>query len=404
MRRFLALTMALFVLLLPGCGFRSRAPQPAPPPLASPSPVAQPAPDAPDLWQVETPRGLTMDQLTAGLQRLMTGGDEPAAKRLAALYAHWQLTAPEGRLLLVEADLDGDSKPETVTTLNVDDGGLTGTGALLVITGQPGSYRVERLAQELPGVWLHGTADLTGDRWPDIIWSSTQVGAHTAHTSVFVTAWRPGGYATLPGDVTMANMQSLAVEGREIVMHGGLIGSVGAGAVQRERTDRYRVQDGALRLTDRRYAPSEWGYHRLLDGITAETVGRLEDALRDYQTALDPAGSAAGAAALDPAGSVPPEEARRFGEAVSAMARFRLGALLIQLGRDPAPVLQAAGGAFSGLPRALLGTPDRTAGCAAAARWAEANPTFLEVLNSPYGYATPQWQPADLCGGLPGGR
>jgi len=221
------------------------------------------------------------------------------------------------------------------------------------------------------------------------------MGAHTASTNVYVSSWAPGALTVLPGEMYSTNVERLALEGSDILVTGGTISSAGAGVAQRVRTDRYRWQDGAFALVDRRYAPSDLGYHRLQDGIAAETFGRLADAEAAYREAAEESRQT-----LLP-GGVPDELARDFDHAVRTFARFRLGALLLQAGASPAPAQEGASGPFAGLLTRAAAGADRDAYCRAGAEWAGENPGFLEALNSPYGYANPQWTPADLCGPIP---
>ncbi|MFZ5824565.1 MAG: FG-GAP repeat domain-containing protein [Bacillota bacterium] len=386
-----AVWLLAFTVLLSACA-RPKSPPPAPPePTPAPPPAAsapKEPPPGPDLMALAGPYELGLAELQAGLVRYLSQGDGSLAERLERLYDHWNLRPQDDHPRLAEADLDGDGSAEVVTALN-GEGGITGTGALFVIYRRGGEIVVERSDDDgLPGVRLFDVADLTGDGDPEIAWSSTQTGAHTAHTRVLVSRWKQGRFEPLPGEMEIANAR-LSREGRDLLLSGGLVGSAGAGSAQRARTDRYRWSDAAFRLVDRQFAASPFAYHRLQDGIVAESFGRAADAERAFREALEPDRAALGD------GMVPPEKRAEFSGAVRAFARFRLGLLLREAGTgDPAAP-------FAGLVQTLASAPDRAGACKAAEEWARQHPAFLEALASPYGYANPAWQPEDLCGPLP---
>ncbi|MFZ5814618.1 MAG: hypothetical protein ACOY93_04890 [Bacillota bacterium] len=390
--------MLLLLLLLTACSrAKGPAPEPAPQPTPAPPPaVEQPAPaplpPGPDLMAVDSPYELSLPELEQGLLRYLSRGDGSIADRLNRLYDHWGLRPLDEYVRLVEADLDGDGTAEVVTALN-GGGGLTGSGALFVIHRRDGAPAIDRSETVLPGVRLFGVADLAPAQGPELIWSSTQAGAHTPTTRVIVSHWEPGRVTDLPGGEMETSFARLQVAGGDLLLTGGTVGSAGAGLAQRARTDRYRWTDGAFRLVDRRFAGSDLAYHRLLDGILALSYQREAEAERAFAEAMDPSRPALRA------DMVPPESMEGFTEAVRTFARLRLGALRFTQGRpdEARQVLTAATGPFRGLAEALASTGD----CQAAQEWARQNPAFLEALNSPYGYANPIFQPEDLCGPLP---
>jgi hypothetical protein len=384
------------------------APAPAPGPVnqASPPPSkTEPTPPATsppiDLMQVRASRDLTMEQLVQGLDAYLNARKDSPTKKLGALYAHWGLKENAGQglknILFTEADLNGDGTPETVTALNAR--GRAGTeGAVAVIAWQENAFVLDRTTGGgEPGVGapreavLLGVRDVTGDGHPDIIWASPDHGAHTSYAYFFVTQWEPRKVTTLPGTIYMSFPEA-TFDGQDLLLHGGTIGSAGAGTLQRAYTDRYRYRDGQMTRVDRQYDSSDFSYHRLQDGLVAEQYGRTDDALPAYRGALN-----------TPEGkdmeSVPPEWQERFRQAVPAFARFRLGLLLFRTNKpgEAERVLKETTGPYAGLSEALRKAGGPEPGCQAAANWAEANPEFLEALNSPWGYANPKWKANSLC-------
>lgn len=421
MKRIVTGVLLVLALVQAGCGPRPAAgPQAAPAAPAIPStapalptanapasatPAPPVAPKAPDLAHVSSPYDLSLDELTEGLRAYLPQGTGTPGEKLAALYQRWGLKAGADprlpNLLLTEADLNGDGAPETITALNARRAGRDTEGALFVI--HEDSLQIDRsVGGGEPGVGfprqavLLAVRDVTGDGRPDIVWASLDRGAHTAYAHFFVATWEPGRLTVLPDHLYMT-FPAISFDGQEILLHGGGIGSAGAGMLQRAYTDRYRWQNSRFHLVDRRYDPSNFAYHRLIDGITAETYNRPADAVTAYRDALAP-----------PAGrlleqSVLPQWRDRFLQAVAAYARFRLGALLYRTGRaaEAEPLLNAATGPYAGLSRALLQAGDAEQGCIQATAWATAHPELVDALNSPMGYANPFWTAGTLCGALP---
>jgi hypothetical protein len=364
-----------------GCGGLKAQPVPAGEPAVSPETRVS------GLEAMESPKELSLAQFTQGLREFVASGSGPVAPRLAALYEHWQLKPlGTGSVLMLEADLDGNGQTEVATVFK-DPKSVNGLGTLFVIYQQGGKYAVDRVTEDFVGATLYLAGDLNQDGKPELVWASTSVGANTATSSVFVTAWAPGSFVRLPGDIVMTNMR-LEADGSDLVLHGNLKGGYGAGVAQRERTDRYRWQDGSLKLSDRRYAPSAYAYHRLQDGLLYEEQGNSPAASQAYADAAAP-----DRAILPDGDAVAPEWREKLSQAVQVFAHFRIGLISSDA--------HLAAGPYGGLLTAVRGAASHDDACQAATAWAEANPDFIKALNSPRGYANPQWKPNTLCGPLP---
>jgi hypothetical protein len=403
----------LTLLLVTGCATKpasapqSTTPVVTPPTVISSPPITPPAPPIgpfteADLVATGSPTHLPPEELGAWLSHVANQGKEPLLPWLQAVVKYWY---PGRTMRLLEADLDGENTQEVVLALNGVEGRLTGRGGLFVVYRKEGKYFVdERLNPDEDRstiAVLNEVADLTGDGRPEIIWSTAGQGAHTAYATVHLSQWRPGHLVQLPGVKMFITNMSLKTEGLDLLLSGGGVASAGAGLTQRGWTDRYRWVDGAFAHVDRVFMPSEFSYHRLQDGIMAEEYHRLADAKIAFTEAMEP-----GRIDLHEHAFFPPDNLKpaQFAEAVRAMARFRLGALLLE---DPATtaearkLLQEATGPFAGLAKALRDGTTRLQGCNAAVTWASNHPELLVALNSPFGYANPTWQPSDLCGPLP---
>jgi hypothetical protein len=253
---------------------------------------------------------------------------------------------------------------------------------LAVFHGAAVDYITEPMVR---GAGLAGIRDLTGDGKPEIIWYWKDAGASTEFTTYVVSSWAPGRLLNLEGTIS-SSFAELQFDGRDLVVHGGLAGSVGAGEAQRGSADRYRWVNGEFQLVDRQFDPSAYAYHRLQDGIVAEEFGRAADAAAAYREAMEPDRPVL-------VGDFSPN----LGPVVRDFARFRL-ALLLQHQKAPeaAEVLAGASG--------LSGVLRDGGTCTTAQQWVVAHPEFLEALNSPFGYGNPTWAPEDLCGPLPPNR
>ena len=406
-RAFLALPL---VLLLTACGGAAPAARPASLPAAQPAPSApqpgaQPAPPAgPDLLAQTAQHKLSPDEMQRGLLRYLNQGEGTPVARLDALFQKWGLKPSASARLYTEADLRGDGQTEVIATLKSDNP-TTGPGALFVIYKQDGHWAVDRTPRtDLPGVDLLTVAPLTGDNRQVIVWSATGLAANSPPTRYFFSVWQPGGITNLPGsgDPYMVYPR-LAIEGKDVVLRGGLMGSAGSGVAQRARIDVWRFTDGAFKLADRAFDPHPESYFRLEDGIVAEQFGHAVDARSAYGDATEPSRAVAPDAFFPPSQGDLTQLRQRLGQAVGSFARFRAGLLALDKGDKAGAdaVLSGDSGPFAGLTGALQRAGQRAAGCASAEAWAQANPDFLKALNSPFGFGKVTWKPEELCGPLP---
>lgn len=308
----------------------------------------------------------------------------------------------------LSADLDGDGAKEYVLAAEVQDGDerWNSGAALCVIDRRDDAWAVEcaepmdpALESSLMAPHLHAAADLTGSGRPQIVWFRRELIASGPQPHVvFVTAWEPGRFTHLPGQMVLGDAR-VAIDGTDVVLTGNSRRNTYLPVTQ--RTDRYRYVNGEFRLVDRRFdAHPENGYARLWDGLVAEDVGRVTDALTAYRQAADPDLPAHSGEILRynaPPRELSGGEVDRFGDALRTFARFRLGALLLAEGREEeALATLAPDGPYAGLLEAARRAGDRPAACRAAADWAAANPAFLEALN--LGVGTAPWTPGILCG------
>lgn len=398
-RALTALTaLAAFLLtpVLAGCAGVSA-------PVRANEPQISPAAHVSGLMDLPNPNDLSLAQITEGLREYLNSGSGsgPAAQRITDLFTHWNLRPVQHSSLVLDADLDGDGTTETVAVYR-DTKSTTGAmGSLFVISGKEGQYQVDRSAEEVLVPALYTVADLNQDGRQEIIWATTSIGANTTNSQIYISTWSPGSLQTQRGDVSMTNITKVEAQGNELVLTGGTKGGFGAGSAQRTQTVRYTWENGsALKLADQVLANSEYSYHKLQDALLAEERGDLDSAGAGYAAATEP-----NRQVLPPGDSVPDEWREKLSDAVRTFSQLRI--VLRQLDANTpeefvSKVLGGSWGQYEGLTKSALGAKDRQGVCAAAIAWAEKNPDFIKALNSPRGYANPQWKPADLCGPLPG--
>lgn len=362
-------------------------------------------------------------------QRLATG-EGRARQHLKTLLEQKGLDASDGRYFaglptdgepglpldaVRDIDVDGDGVAEVVVALGLrnPDGEVERSAAVYVFgSGERprlrGTHRwpIEEDSARGNGVALLPPGDVTGDGRADVLGLTATCGAHTCMANVFVLTWRDGRLERVPGDVGMLTPTRFSLDMGTLTLSGGTVNSVGAG-LMREHTDRYRLQGGALRPISRTYAPARSGWDDVIDGVRAESLGRVEVARAAFTRAVDVRRAAlAPGDAVDPMAfaDVPESDGEAiFADALRSFARLRLARLLLAQGdRDGAvwtvATMPAAG---AGLAEAVRTAVDAETACLDAAAWARATPQFLAALNSRHGYANPTWRPENLCSGLP---
>lgn len=387
-RRILAAALCT-ALLLTGC---AASPEPAP---ATPNET----PNETLKETVKGPESFTAPEFASWLQAQLNAGAD-----LAGLFETWWGGMKPDRIPRIgEADLNRDGNQERIVAV----GGVKteperNPWVILVIAGKPGAYQVDYLVPDLAPTktgFMYvskpvATQDLNGDGRTDFVWSLfTVVGASGGRGYVVTGAWEPGRISQWGKAIHMPNMTDATLDGQELIVKGGVSGGVSASVMQRPRTDRHRLRDSGWRLAGREFAPSPLTYHRLIDGIVYESLGRPADALKAYRDATAP-----GAQAIkEPRQLKQPERLDQFTGAVQALAQVRLGALLLRQGDNAGA--QVALGAISGaLSKAVAGATTADDLCRRAETWAGNNPDFTAALNQLSGFGNPEWSPQTLCG------
>lgn len=144
------------------------------------------------------------------------------------------------------------------------------TGEPLIFhAGRDNSKELAYQAGVAGDVALLDTSDINVDGKIDISWTDTTCGAHTCFGTVHIISWDPASSSFqnwIDGNATTAHPTVSFKDindgsGQELLLHGGIIASVGAGP-QRSWNETWSSLAGApYRLTDLMYDPSTCLYH-----------------------------------------------------------------------------------------------------------------------------------------------
>lgn len=244
-------------------------------------------------------------------------------------------------------------------------------------------------------------ADVNLDGKFDLVYSDTSCGAHTCFGTLFVDSWDGKAYVDwITDDPTMAGPEYSVKDvtpqgqGSEILVHGGVIQSVGAGP-QRAWTETYYSPKGATyALLSQVYDPSTCLYFKILDANRAFDAWALDG--------FDPAIEAYKAAIADRSATA----CGRITDEVATLrdfARFRLIVADVAAGSSTQAIPLApeiTHPALKGAATMFL-TSYQTNGsiiqaCRDTIKYAEDNPASWQFL-ADWGYANPSFTPQDLC-------
>jgi hypothetical protein len=216
-----------------------------------------------------------------------------------------------------------------------------------------------------------------------------------------VDSWTGKAYEDwIAGEPTTASaefrFEDVAPEGsgKEILIHGGVIGSVGAGP-QRSWTETYLSSEGgAYNLYKQQYDPSECLYHKILDAnITFnnwKTEG-FEAAVEAYRAAVDDKTAEACGSIRDELNTL--RDFARFRLVVSQVAAGQASQAPKIIAQIKAPALAGAARIFYDAYRA---SGSVIQACGDATTYAQNTPASWQFL-SDWGYANPSFAPEDLC-------
>jgi hypothetical protein len=243
--------------------------------------------------------------------------------------------------------------------------------------------------------------DINADDKPDLVYTDVSCGAHTCFSTLFVDSWNGSTFQDwIKGEPTMAGAEYSfkdtvpGGQGLEILAHGGVINSTGAGP-QRAWTETYiSPENGPYESYKKAYDASSCLYFQILDAnalFDQWTEIGFAPAIAAYEKAIaDKSAKACGSA---------PDELAKLAD----FARFRLMVSLVSRGESAkaaqirssityAPLV----GAINTFVNTMQSSRSIVQACRDATHYAELNSTSWDFL-SDWGYANPTFTAADLC-------
>lgn len=276
---------------------------------------------------------------------------------------------------------------------------------LLIFTGSEEGFELDYRAGAAGEVRLLATDDVNADGQSDVIWVDTNCGASTCFDTVMIYSWNGTRWSNWAEDnITMAYADVVLTEenaegqGREIVLDGGVYGSVGAGP-QRSRTETWASLAGEpYALIDTVYADSNCIYHVVLDANRAFAAA-ADEGFDEAEALYTKAVSDDGLVAC----WVRDNEI----EELQSFSYFRLALIAAYQGLpDVAGDLVGSTAAlFPAGPYAEVGDvwlsayeeeADIAAACDAVLQYLEDAPEAWQIL-ADYGYANPSFTAEDVC-------
>lgn len=301
------------------------------------------------------------------------------------------------------ADLLGDATPEIVVVAAEPQQAAGGPlGTVLILSSGPLGWEVVYETGVASDIVLLEAGDVNADGRADVVWTDTTCGANACFTTAHVVSYAEGGFVNWIEDgTTMASaavsLQDISPEGsgQELVMTGGVVGTVQAGPQRAMTTTWASLAGEPYILQQVRRAPSWCLYHAIEDADTALAEGRYQNAADAYRTAAD-----------DPRLVACWQRPNEVDE-LRAYALYRL-AVANAYADDQVGAEQAIADLEARYPDDRLrdmtriwwivfkATGDTSAACATARSFAERRPETWERL-ADYGYANPQMTAETIC-------
>jgi hypothetical protein len=326
-----------------------------------------------------------------------SSGDPKALK--AWLQGCGVITAESGDVAEISAP--GTGKKDVAVVIRTAPAGKEARGQLLVYHNTAAGYTLSHRVDGVGAIRLLKAEDINADKKPDLVYVDTSCGAHTCFSTLFVDSWNGSAFQDwIKGEPTMAGADySLrdtvpGGQGQELLAHGGVINSAGAGP-QRAWTETYiSPEGGPYESYKKAYDASSCLYFQILDA----------NALFDQWQSLGfaPAVAAYEKAIADKSAKACGDDPDELAKLVD-LARFRLMVSLISRGESAkaaqirssityAPLV----GAINTFINTLQNSRSIVQACRDATRYAELNPAVWDFL-SDWGYANPTFTAKDLC-------
>ncbi len=416
----LLIALTVMAALLAGCG-GGESPEATPtakvtrtPTAETRTPAASPSPAA-----IPSKPAAFADYTDTIAAYLSAAGDSALGEScLKGLFDAWQLPNPGGDAWpCLASDADGDSDKEVAVVLG-DDSGLAAdpmagiVWQVVVFDKQGSDYKVAFASPPIIAdpvtpatLALLALADINDDGNAELVYTDTQCGAHTCFTTVHILTSTPSGYVSiLPGEISMAyadvSLDDTDGDGvMELMMHGGVIGSIGAGP-QRARTEVYAWDGTYYSLSQTTLDPTDILYLWVTEADALFNDGLYGQALALYQQALnDPTLQTW----KEPAAMVAPERPE-----LEAYILFRMGLSSFGMSgpnaQGTAYIQQAAadyagnlhGDLANAFLTSFLAKNDVSLACAAVQGFIASNLNLFEAFWD-YGYGNPSFNATAVC-------
>jgi len=295
----------------------------------------------------------------------------------------------------------GASEDVVVTLADPAARPLSEKGQLLVYHQGKREYDLAYQVEGVGRIALLEASDINADKKFDLAYSDTSCGAHTCFATLAVISWDGDEYEdwiadepTLAGpDYTFKDVTAEG-QGEEILVHGGVIGSLGAGP-QRAWTETYiSPEGGEYQLLSREYDPSTCLYHEILDANAAFDAWASDGfgpAIELYEAALEADDLKACWTIEDEVATL--QDFARFRLIVAAVASGEAGDATTLVGDIRHVGLRAAANAFL---TSYSASGSVIQACRDTTKLAEFNTSTWDFL-ADWGYANPSLTAAELC-------
>lgn len=225
----------------------------------------------------------------------LAGGSADIAGCLPGLVAAWELAPVLGERC-VFADIDGDGSAEYAFAVNATTEGAN-PGDVWFFQGADEQFRLFSSARLLANaviedVVIEAVADLTGDRFPELVISARVCGAGACEGRLLIASSHPGDFANLaPGQLDLAGLDSVRVEDvtgdglQDVILSYAYAPDPDAGP----RRDSETVLNWAgLKFFDSDHPdPPRYLFHAIVDADETFDAGRYEAARAQYEAAVE---------------------------------------------------------------------------------------------------------------------
>lgn len=336
----------------------------------------------------------------------LAGGSADIAGCLPGLVAAWELAPVLGERC-VFADIDGDGSAEYAFAVNAMTEGVS-PGDVWFFQGADEQFRLFSSARLLANsvledVVIEAVADLTGDRFPELVISARVCSATACGGRLLIASSHPGDFGDLaPGQLDLGDLDSVRVEDvtgdglQDVILRYAYTPDPDAGP----RRDVETVLNWAgLKFFDSDHPdPPRYLFHAIVDADETFQAGNYEAARAQYEAAVEDtslvdwrveAGEGSGRRELVPYALVRAGLAAvRTGDSDGALALFSraAGGFASSLHGQIASIFEAG----------IEGDIAPAVACTAAEDYLRPQAQrYARIWD--YGYANPDHQISDLC-------